>query len=82
MSIFSQTVKINIQVKPVSSKAYSEAIKRLIWENDIRDNNGKRWIFTSHQCRHTVATAMINDGVPQHIVQKFLGHESPTMTNA
>lgn len=23
---------------------------------------------------------MINNGVPQHIVQRFLGHESPTMT--
>ncbi len=23
---------------------------------------------------------MINNGVPQHIVQKFLGHESPEMT--
>jgi hypothetical protein len=78
----SKRVKTNNKVKPVSSKAYSEAIKRLIWENDIRDNNGNRWIFTSHQCRHTLATTMINDGVPQHIIQKFLGHESPTMTNA
>ncbi|WP_026736464.1 tyrosine-type recombinase/integrase [Fischerella sp. PCC 9605] len=78
----SRRVKTNNQVKPVSTKAYSEAIKRLIWKNNIRDNNGKRWVFTSHQCRHTVATTLINDGVPQHIVQKFLGHESPTMTNA
>ncbi|NEU75465.1 tyrosine-type recombinase/integrase [Hassallia byssoidea VB512170] len=23
---------------------------------------------------------MINNGVPQHIVQRYLGHESPTMT--
>ncbi|MEC4819611.1 MAG: tyrosine-type recombinase/integrase, partial [Scytonema sp. PMC 1069.18] len=78
----SRRVKTNNKVKPVSSKAYSEAIKKLIWENNIRDSNGKRWVFTSHQCRHTVATNMINDGVPQHIIQKFLGHESPTMTNA
>ena len=78
----SKRVVTSDNAKAVSSKAYSEAIKKLIWENDIRDNNGKRWVFTSHQCRHTVATTMINDGVPQHIVQKFLGHESPTMTNA
>ena len=77
----SRRVKTINKVKPVSSKAYSEAIKKLIWDNDIRDNNGKRWVFTSHQCRHTLATTMINDGVPQHIIQKFLGHESPTMTN-
>lgn len=24
---------------------------------------------------------MINNGVPQHTVQKFLGHESPEMTS-
>ncbi|WP_240047037.1 tyrosine-type recombinase/integrase, partial [Staphylococcus aureus] len=34
----------------------------------------------AHAFRHTVGTRMINNGVPQHIVQKFLGHESPEMT--
>src|SRR5699024_6736556 len=34
-----------------------------------------------HAFRHTVGTRMINNGVPQHIVQKFLGHESPEMTS-
>jgi integrase/recombinase XerD len=47
---------------------------------DICDFTGKRWKFQSHQFRHTVATRMINNGVPQHIVQRYLGHESPRMT--
>jgi integrase/recombinase XerD len=47
---------------------------------DICDFTGKRWKFQSHQFRHTVATRMINNGVPQHIVQRYLGHESPQMT--
>lgn len=36
--------------------------------------------FQSHQFRHTVGTRMINNGVPQHIVQRYLGHECPQMT--
>jgi hypothetical protein len=37
--------------------------------------------FEAHQFRHTVGTSLINNGVPQHLVQRFLGHESPEMTN-
>ncbi len=34
----------------------------------------------AHQFRHTVGTRLINAGVPQHVVQKLLGHASPRMT--
>jgi len=37
--------------------------------------------FSYHKFRHTTATRMINNGVPQHIVQRYLGHETPTMTS-
>src|SRR5260370_1009985 len=30
--------------------------------------------------RHTVGTRMINNDVPQRVVQQFLGHETPAMT--
>ncbi|NET54438.1 MAG: tyrosine-type recombinase/integrase, partial [Merismopedia sp. SIO2A8] len=33
-----------------------------------------------HQFRHTVATRMINSGVAQHYVQRYLGHETSQMT--
>ena len=46
----------------------------------IQDENGKLWHFESHQFRHTVGTQMINQGVPQHIIMKILGHCSPEMT--
>ena len=55
-------------------------LKTLAEEKDIKDSSGKRWNFQSHQFRHTVGTRMINNGVPQHIIQRYLGHESPTMT--
>ena len=35
---------------------------------------------TSHQFRHTLGTRLINAGVPQHVVQRVLGHASPEMT--
>jgi len=47
---------------------------------DIKDSSGKRWNFQTHQFRHTVGTRMVNLGVPLHIIQRYLGHESPQMT--
>lgn len=37
-------------------------------------------IWRVHRFRHTHGTELINKGVPQHIVQKRLGHMSPEMT--
>ena len=36
--------------------------------------------MTGHQFRHTLGARLINSGVPQHVVQKLLGHASPHMT--
>ncbi len=64
----------------MKSQAFINHLKRLADKFDIKDNSGKRWNFQSHQFRHTVGTRMINNGVPQYIVQRYLGHETPTMT--
>ena len=55
--------------------------KKLIEEYDIRDENGDLLAFTSHMLRHTVASNLVESGVNQVFVQKFLGHKTPTMTN-
>ena len=68
------------EAKPMNSSSFSIYINRLAEEENITDSSGKIWRFQSHQFRHTVGTRMINNNVPQHIVQKYLGHESPTMT--
>lgn len=47
----------------------------------IYESTGVSCNLQPHQFRHTVGTSMINNGVPQHIVQLFLGHESPEMTS-
>jgi hypothetical protein len=52
------------------------------WEIDIglHDEAGLPVRVTPHQFRHTLGTRMINQGVPQHVVQRMLGHASPQMT--
>jgi integrase/transposase-like protein len=66
--------------KLMTGQSFINHLKRLAQQFDIRDNAGKVWNFQSHQFRHTVGTRMINAGVPQYIVQRYLGHESPEMT--
>ena len=46
----------------------------------LRDQAGQPVTVTGHQFRHTLGTRLINSGVPQHVVQKLLGHASPHMT--
>lgn len=66
--------------KPMNPKAFTGFLKRLITTNNICTAAGKHWNLTAHQFRHSVGTRMINNGVPQHIVQRYLGHNSPNMT--
>lgn len=67
------------------SKPYSHShfTRQLVaWEKaiDLRDQAGQAVRVTGHQFRHTLGTRLINSGVPQHVVQKLLGHASPNMT--
>lgn len=52
------------------------------WQHaiDVRDEAGQRVRVHAHQFRHTVGTRLINAGVPQHVIQRLLGHASPRMT--
>lgn len=59
---------------------FNKKLNEFAYAHKIADETGKYWRFQAHQLRHTAATRMINGGVPQHIVQKFMGHESPEMT--
>jgi integrase len=53
------------------------------WERriNLHDENGRPVAVTAHQLRHTLGTRLINAGVPQHVVQRLLGHASPLMTS-
>jgi len=66
---------------PILQKNFNANLNTLAYEKKITDSEGNLFHFHSHQFRHTVGTRLINLGVPQHIVQEFLGHESPAMTS-
>ncbi len=47
-------------------------LTKLSEKHPIKDDNGKQWHFHPHQFRHTVGTRMINAGMPQVIVQRYI----------
>jgi site-specific recombinase XerD len=56
--------------RPISSQMVKDTMGRVL------DALGVEERMTPHQLRHTVATNMIEQGVPIHDVQAFLGHSS------
>ena len=66
--------------KPLTVTSVERSLRR--WQDTIglSDDNGRPIRATPHQFRHTFRTRTINAGVPQHVVQKLLGHASPKMT--
>jgi integrase len=66
--------------KPYHHGALSRQLRRWQTVIDLRDEAGEPFHITAHRFRHTLGTRLINSGVPQHVVQKLLGHASPNMT--
>lgn len=52
------------------------------WQTRIglHDETGCATTVTVHRLRHTLGTRLINSGVPEHVIQRLLGHASPAMT--
>jgi hypothetical protein len=67
--------------QPYKRGSLAVIINSVARRHDIRGPDGQPFWFRSHGFRHRVGTSMITNGVPQHIVQRFLGHESPQMTS-
>jgi len=66
--------------KPYAHGSLSGQLGRWQARIDLRDEAGQPVRIHAHQFRHTVGTRLINAGVPQHVIQKLLGHASPRMT--
>ena len=66
--------------KPYSHRTFIQQLEAWQRTIDLRDQAGEPVRVTGHQFRHTLGTRLINSGVPQHVVQKLLGHASPGMT--
>ena len=66
--------------KPYSHRTFVQQLEAWQRTIDLHDQAGQPVRVTGHQFRHTLGTRLINSGVPQHAVQKLLGHASPHMT--
>jgi len=66
--------------RPFNYATFRTRLARWQTEIGLHDEAGLAITVTAHQFRHTLGTRLINDGVPQHVVQKLLGHASPQMT--
>lgn len=67
--------------RPRSYQSYGVALGKLDKIHGLTDATGNPLRFSqTHRLRHTRATELLNDGVPIHVVQRYLGHASPEMT--
>ena len=66
--------------RPFSYATLRQRLAR--WQDDIdlRDEAGQPVRASAHRFRHTLGSRLINQGVPQHVIQRLLGHASPQMT--
>lgn len=67
--------------RPRPYASYNLSLAKLDNIHGLTDAAGNPLRFTqTHRLRHTRATELLNDGVPIHVVQRYLGHKSPEMT--
>jgi integrase len=59
---------------PVSDGTYRSALHRWLERCEVRDEHGRPVKIVPHRWRHTLGTRLINQDVPQHVVQKILDH--------
>ena len=67
--------------KAMTYHAYRGLLGRWLTDCDIRDEHHQPVHLTPHQWRHTFATRLINQDVPQEVVRVLLDHESSQMTS-
>jgi site-specific recombinase XerD len=67
--------------RPFTYGTLNHRLRAWTRELDLRDSNGAPVEVTPHRLRHTLATRMVNQGIPQIVVQQMLDHDSPRMTN-
>lgn len=65
-----------------SKRPYGKLGQRSIERNigNIASNAGITYNVFPHLMRHTFATTAVNQNVPVHILQRFMGHTNPTIT--
>ena len=67
---------------PQSYDTFRGAFTRWQERIGLHDEAGRPVHVVPHQFRHSLGTRLINKGVPQHVIQRLLGHASPEMTSS
>lgn len=68
--------------EPYLSSTFQDQMKNELDKFDIKNPDGTKYNFKSHDYRHTVATNMLEQDIPLNIIQKILHHESIEMSLA
>ena len=69
--------------RPYNAGQFRYLLTELAARSGIRDGDDRTIdLQRTHTFRHTVATSLLNAGVPLHVVQRWLGHLTPAMTMA
>jgi integrase len=67
--------------KPLTLGAYSYSLKKFSLDAQIADKTGKLIeLNQTHRFRHTKLTNLAELGLPIHVIQRYAGHSTPTMT--
>jgi hypothetical protein len=67
--------------RPYSGSTLRQVLSKLAARLEVRDGTGALVDFNrTHRFRHTVATNLLNGGTPLHVLQRYLGHLTPTMS--
>lgn len=68
--------------KAYLSTTFQEQMKEELDKFDIKNPDGTKYNFKSHDYRHTVATNMLEQDIPLSVIQKILHHDSIEMSLA
>jgi integrase len=67
--------------KPMTRSTYGHALRKLSELLPIKDGRGRTvWLSRTHRFRHTRITKLAELGLPVHVLQRYAGHTTATMS--
>ena len=64
----------------ISGDVMNAELKRIIEDNDLKDETGKKLKITNHCFRHTVAELLRDNGASPYVIKEVLHHDAIDMT--